>query len=241
MPKKDSNASSVSTLHAVPDAGSATSQRHTGAEDKLWHAVHANPGSTAAELADHAAIGRSTAGKILATWAADGSLTRISGIGRGGRRAADTWTINDAIGDDEPPTDVPEDAAPVSDSATGAPEQAEPTPANEPVLSRAEPLSESIVDDEDVGEGGVEEAQEPGTAPVGSPIKSARLGKGALRGMVEDFLAERPGEQFGPGSIANALHRSSGAVANALDKLVAAGYATKVQDAPKRYTAKPAS
>src|SRR5687768_9656951 len=83
MPKKNSNADTRTTLHAVPDAGSATSREHTASEDKLWQAVHAHPGSTAAELADHAAIGRSTAGKILAAWGADGSVTRIPGIGHG--------------------------------------------------------------------------------------------------------------------------------------------------------------
>lgn len=65
-----------------------------------------------------------------------------------------------------------------------------------------------------------------------------RLGKGALRGMVEDYLTERPGEQFSPSRIGKALQRSSGAVANALEKLVTDGYATQTQDKPKRFVAK---
>ncbi|MGH3857928.1 MAG: MarR family transcriptional regulator, partial [Pseudonocardiaceae bacterium] len=71
-----------------------------------------------------------------------------------------------------------------------------------------------------------------------APRKTTRLVKGALRGMVEDYLAERPGEQFSPSAIGKALGRSSGAVSNALDKLIADGYAVQTQDKPKRFTAK---
>ncbi|MBB5157437.1 hypothetical protein [Saccharopolyspora phatthalungensis] len=45
---------------------------------------------------------------------------------------------------------------------------------------------------------------------------SDRLKKGELRGMVEDFLTEHPGEQFGPNTIGKALHRSPGAGAQRL-------------------------
>jgi len=62
-----------------------------------------------------------------------------------------------------------------------------------------------------------------------------RLGKGALRGMVEDYLAEHPGGQFSPSAIGKALNRSSGAVNNALEKLVADGHAIQIQDRPKRF------
>jgi DNA-binding MarR family transcriptional regulator len=53
--------------------------------------------------------------------------------------------------------------------------------------------------------------------------------------MVEDYLAEYPNEQFSPSAIGKALNRSSGAVNNALDKLVADGYAIQIQDRPKRF------
>ncbi|GHE86946.1 MULTISPECIES: MarR family transcriptional regulator, partial [Actinomycetes] len=56
------------------------------------------------------------------------------------------------------------------------------------------------------------------------------LAPGALRGLVEGFLRDHPGEEFTPNTIAKALNRSSGAVHNALEKLVAAGYAVKTQD-----------
>ncbi|MGB6163280.1 MAG: MarR family transcriptional regulator [Pseudonocardiaceae bacterium] len=83
----------------------------------------------------------------------------------------------------------------------------------------------------------------PGTGAATSgdegqePAKAPRLGKGALRGMVEDYLAEHPGEQLSPSAIGKALNRSSGAVNNALEKLVADGYAVQTQDKPKRFAA----
>ncbi|MGH3693791.1 MAG: hypothetical protein ACRDRX_07350 [Pseudonocardiaceae bacterium] len=64
-----------------------------------------------------------------------------------------------------------------------------------------------------------------------------RLPPGGLRGLVEDWLRDHPGERFSPSAIGKALGRSSGAVANALDKLVADGYAAQTCDKPKRFTA----
>ncbi|MEC3974950.1 MarR family transcriptional regulator [Amycolatopsis sp. H20-H5] len=70
--------------------------------------------------------------------------------------------------------------------------------------------------------------------------KNTRLAPGGLRGMVEDYLRDHPGEQFGPTAIANALGgKSSGAVSNALDKLVEGGVAAKTQDKPRRFALAP--
>ncbi|MBB5155910.1 hypothetical protein [Saccharopolyspora phatthalungensis] len=71
-----------------------------------------------------------------------------------------------------------------------------------------------------------------------APAKAGRLGKGALRGMVEDYLTEHADEHFSPNAIGKALNRSAGAVNNALEKLVADGYAIKTHNAPKRFAAK---
>ncbi|WP_228708048.1 hypothetical protein [Amycolatopsis keratiniphila] len=66
-----------------------------------------------------------------------------------------------------------------------------------------------------------------------------RLPKGGLRALVEDYLAEHPGESFGPAKIGKDLGRSGGAVNNALEKLVADGYARKTCEAPKRFAIDP--
>src|SRR5688500_15979570 len=84
---------SARTLRSVPDQTAATVR--TDAEDKLWEALHANPNSATVELSGAAKIGKSTAQKILAKWADDGSVTRTAGIAAGGRRAADRWAITE--------------------------------------------------------------------------------------------------------------------------------------------------
>ncbi|WP_157367709.1 HTH domain-containing protein [Alloactinosynnema sp. L-07] len=61
------------------------------------------------------------------------------------------------------------------------------------------------------------------------------MAPGALRGMVEDYLRDNSGE-FSPNAIGKALNRSSGAVHNALEKLVESGYAVRTSDKPKKYS-----
>ena len=61
----------------------------TPAAQALLGALADRPGATAPELAQAAGIGRSTAAKLLATLASQGRVLRQ----RGGRRAADHWTL----------------------------------------------------------------------------------------------------------------------------------------------------
>lgn len=83
-----------------------------------------------------------------------------------------------------------------------------------------------------------------GDAPEGSiaterplrvnPAGTVRLKSGALQGLVEDFLTEHPSEHS-PTAVGKAIARSSGAVANALERMVASGWAIRTCDKPKRY------
>ncbi|MEV0675909.1 hypothetical protein AB0I60_05225 [Actinosynnema sp. NPDC050436] len=101
------------------------------------------------------------------------------------------------------------------------------TTAEEPTDDQ--PTDEQPTDDES---GGAHEEQVDGeTKP-----KSERLASGALRGMIEDYLRENSGQDFSPNAIGKALDRSSGAVHNALEKLVASGYAVRTSDKPKKYS-----
>ena len=257
-------------LRSVPDPSTAATVR-TDAEDKLWAALHAHPNNTAAELSAAAKIGKSTAQKILVKWAGDGSVTRTAGIADGGRRAADLWAITNvddapvaaAQGDadegdvdsadtaqaapdspvapdhteaataadgepTEPASPEPMDAAADDTQDTAATEASDPAQA-EPVVEAATPT-----------DGGAATTADPGTEGGGGD-KAARLAPGALRGMVEDYLRDHPGDQFGPTAIANALGgKSSGAVSNALGKLVDDGTAVKTQDKPRRFALAPA-
>jgi hypothetical protein len=79
---------------------------------------------------------------------------------------------------------------------------------------------------------GLRRAQPP--APRSLHRGSSRLAAGQLRGMVEEFLTEHPGPH-GPVEIGHALGRSSGAIANALERLVETGWAERTSERPKRY------
>ncbi|WP_190814293.1 MarR family transcriptional regulator [Saccharopolyspora pogona] len=232
MPSKNDNARTTAKqrrLKAVPtaDTDSNPMPARTESQDKVWAALHANLGATTTDIAEAAGVGRSTAGKILATWAKDSSATRISGIGDGGRRSADCWTMThtDQI------TPLRGTASPARDDTT-----AEPAAVDEPSQPQSpDPNDESTAEGQESAEDAREASGVDGPGPI---IKRPRLSKGELRGMVEDYLTERPGEEFSPNAIGTALNRSSGAVNNALEKLVADGYAVQTEDKPKRFAAK---
>jgi hypothetical protein len=134
--------------------------------------------------------------------------------------APDTEDATVAEGDLVEPTDAAgDDAQNLVDPAAADPVEAEPVVA-------ADGTDGATTDGDTTTEGGADATGE----------KAARLAPGALRGMVEDYLRDHPGEQFGPTAIANALGgKSSGAVSNALDKLVEDGVAAKTQDRPRRF------
>ncbi|ONI71128.1 MarR family transcriptional regulator [Actinosynnema sp. ALI-1.44] len=139
-----------------------------------------------------------------------------------------TDDVTDGAGDPVEPTDTtPTDTAaedaqdPVESETTGL------VTADPVVAEVSEPAIDGAATD-------VDKATEDG-ADVTSERK-ARLAPGGLRGMVEDYLRDHPGQEFGPTAIANALGgKSSGAVSNALDKLVEVGVAAKTQDKPRRF------
>jgi predicted transcriptional regulator len=92
----------------------------TPAAQALLDALADRPGATALELAQAAGIGRSTAAKLLATLASQGRVLRQPGGRRGGRPAADRWTLPSP---DPTPTSGPPTATPTpiaEPSATGS-------------------------------------------------------------------------------------------------------------------------
>ncbi|MFJ8813805.1 MarR family transcriptional regulator [Amycolatopsis thermoflava] len=226
-----SRTTATPTLHAVPDSATSAATR-TDSEDRLWAALRAQPNSTAADLSVAAKIGKSTAQKILARWATDGSVTRTAGIAEGGRRAADLWSVAEAPD--------PDASTPAAEPA-GTADSPEETPSEGPASSK--PQTDEGIDTEVAPAPTHGEAAEPNTSTdnVGSDgQQTERLAPGALRGMVEDFLRDHPGDEFGPTAIAKALGgKSSGAVSNALDKLVADGTAVRTKDKPRRFALAP--
>ena len=141
-------------------------------------ALAGRPEATAAEVADAAGIGQSTAAKALAALAAENKVRRVAGGRDGGRRLPDRWSV--------------------------------PAP---PKQARNR------------------------QRPSGAAAEAARLGKGQLGELVLAHLRGHPGEHS-PTAVAHALGgRSTGAVGNALDRLVAAGQATQTSPKPRRYQA----
>jgi hypothetical protein len=90
-------------------------------------------------------------------------------------------------------------------------------------------------------DGTVDPAGDGAAAAVAAlPVRGPRLAPGALHGLVEDYLREHAAEEVGPTTIGRALSRSTGAVANALERLVTTGYAVRTKEHPKRYALAPA-
>jgi hypothetical protein len=113
-----------------------------------------------------------------------------------------------------------------SDAAADDAQDTADTEASDPAEA-TEPTNDGAATDADTDGNGDEKAE--------------RLAPGALRGMVEDYLRDHPGEEFGPTAIAKALGgKSSGAVSNALDKLVEDNTAVKTKDKPRRFSLAPA-
>ncbi|MEV8438800.1 helix-turn-helix domain-containing protein [Actinosynnema sp. NPDC051121] len=199
------------TLRAVPNL----TKPHTETEQKLWRALLDNPGSTAAALSVAAGIGKSTAPKILVRWQQDDLVTRTPGIADGGSRPADRWSIttHGRVSDDDR-------------SAEHEPTAVEP------------------VQDQHEAEGDVPVGEQPTAADMSqgdARPKGERLAPGALHGIIEDYLREHPVQDFTPHALGTTLNRSAGAVHNALEKLVASGYAVRTSDKPKRYALGPSS
>jgi hypothetical protein len=176
-------------------------------------------------------------------------------------QAADSTPVDTAAVEDADTTNttqaepVAPDAPDVEDSAviegdlveqadTAADGAQDPADSDEADLVEAEPVVAKVSDP--TAANGADRATTDGdtTTENGADAtgeKKARLAPGGLRGMVEDYLRDHPGEEFGPTAIANALGgKSSGAVSNALDKLVEGGVAAKTQDKPRRFALAPA-
>lgn len=149
-------------------------------------ALAAHPESSAAELAEAAGIGGSTASKYLAALERDGVAVRRPGGREGGRRIADRWALADTV---------------ASTELGGEPDTA---------VTEGAPTT-----------------HDEGSAP--------RLHKGELSTLVLDYLKDHSTDAIGPSAIGKALGRSSGAVANACQRLEASGSLRLVSDSLRRY------
>jgi len=204
-------------------------------------ALRQHPDATAAELAEFAGIGRSTASRTLANLETAGRVARQRGKSEaGGRAAPDRWTLVPDRAESEPeqpPVTEEEPAAEPADTADPARQddhdhggQAAP-----PAIATTDPADA----DADAATATVEATQPGGedTQPTGTDTSSnPRLRPGALRALVHDWLAARPGQEFTPTRIGKELGRSAGAVGNALATMTDAGEVTQTSTKPRTYT-----
>ncbi|MCZ7458268.1 MarR family transcriptional regulator [Streptomyces sp. WMMC940] len=147
-----------------------------------------------------------------------------------------------AEGEDIPATDTAPDSEEETDAATAP---AANTPPQAP--ERAESNATAEADPEHNNGGGwdsgdtLDPQSEPEPHPTVSPALIAqpgmrkRLAPGALRQMVVDHLEAHPDEAFTATRISRLIEKSSGAIANALDKLVKEGIAEQVDDRPRTF------
>ncbi len=192
----------------------------TAATPTLLAALDANPGSTVAELAEAAKISRSAAFKRLVTLEQAGLASRHLGALDGVKRMPDRWQAG-ALSVAEP-----EAAEPVSAPDGQAEAMEEPTAGDG---RKPEPTATSDV------------ASSPADAAVSKPSakqavgEKARLGAGELRNKVLDHLRDHAQEELTPFVLGKLLGHSSGAVANACEKLATDGAIVQTSERPRRY------
>ncbi|GAA3850695.1 MarR family transcriptional regulator [Amycolatopsis tucumanensis] len=159
----------------------------------------------------------------------DSATTQVSGPAVEEYPAAEerstTPETDDNAVPDNAPTSAADDSAPTDGIAAA---------------QLAETLTTSSVDNTTTTESSRDVPAADAASVDTTPPDKGRLRKGGLRALVEEYLTEHPGESFGPAKIGKDLGRSGGAVNNALEKLVADGYALKTCEAPKRFAINPA-
>jgi DNA-binding MarR family transcriptional regulator len=72
-------------------------------------------------------------------------------------------------------------------------------------------------------------------SPTADSAAAARLHKGELSTLVLDYLKAHGDDAIGPNAIGKALSRSSGAVANACQRLESSGSLRLVSNSPRRF------
>src|SRR6266508_5144392 len=205
----------------------------TGAKATTVEAVLAalrqHPEATAAELAEHAGIGRSTATRTLANLETQGRVTRQRGkVEAGSRTTPDRWalvpdTLTDpAETEQQPATEEPDTNVSASQDEDHAGQDAPPSSA---ATNTANAETEATTTD--------------AAEPTSKDSSSQRLRPGELRALVHAWLAGRAGKGLAPTKTGKRLGRSAGAVGNALATMTDADQVTKTSAKPRKYMLAP--
>ena len=208
----------------------ATTGAKASSVETVLDALRQHPDATAAELAEHAGIGRSTATRTLANLETQGQVARRRGKAEaGGRTAPDRWAL-------------------VPDTHTGPAETHQKPATEEPAVERTDASVSASQGEDHAGQDAPPSGAAADTAsaeteatttdaaePASKDSSGQRLRPGALRALVHAWLAERPGQEFTPTRIGKELGRSAGAVGNALATMTDAGEVTQTSAKPRKY------
>jgi DNA-binding transcriptional MocR family regulator len=206
--------------------------------EAILDALRRHPNSTAAELAEAAGIGRSTAGKALAILEGEGYATRRQATPQpGAKTAPDRWSLTSQTpaGPDEP------DGKPTAEPEPSGQQPATEQPPTTPVAAADQPhdtgTSQPAGAPTQAGEATAPLKAGKAGAPSANHQATAgpRLRPGELRSLVHAFLAERLGQELTPTKIGKELGRSAGAVGNALATMTDAGEVIQTSVKPRKY------
>jgi DNA-binding MarR family transcriptional regulator len=234
--------------HPTPTTATPEPAGLTDAQARLWTALTRQPGATAAELADAAGIGRSTASKTLATFETNGLTRRHPGGFDNKRRLPDRWYTTDHTvptdrtgpGGDKPATTphtgphphTASDSDPTTNHTTEEPPTGQ-NPTGETTSETAVGENTNVPPEERepaVGEG-PDDTPDPDPAPARATVAEApssaaatttcdrpQSAPGALRQTVLDHPRTHPTETLTATTISQAIDGSSSTTTNATDK-----------------------
>jgi hypothetical protein len=222
---------------------SANRTHETGPALAVKALLSADEGAVAADLAERAGIGQSTARKALVALEAAGSARRVEhGTGQ-----AATW-YSTATSSPEPAE--AQHGKQNTPAQAEEPEPEEPGEHNVPVQAEepGKPPRSGIETGSDPAPAA--EGQDDKRAPIPAPartrrssvegltvprVREGRLGHGELGVIVLEAFALNPGERFTAPRLAKLTGRSSGAITNQLVKLAGEGPLTQVAETPATY------
>lgn len=226
---------------------SATPAHETAPAFAVKALLRPKEGAVAAELAERAGIGQSTARKALAALEAAGSARRVKqGAGKPAIWYAPAATSPEPAEEpqDAPHTARPEDCAEHSETArveengeqndAASQERGEPSAPGGEAGGEPAPAAEGS----DQADSGAVPARTRRSSVAGltaPPVREGRLGHGELGSIVLEAFALNPGAAFTAPRLARLVGRSSGAITNQLVKLSGEGALTQVSESPATY------
>ncbi len=234
---------SPATATPAPSSGAG----NDGATAAIVAALAANPGATTATIATHAGVTAQAVRKALTALEAAGQARRSTGEHTGKGKPPTTWHPVTPTAAPAPASPDPADVGEHSDDAPAG-----TTPPATDAAARLAELAASAATaamtalaagdittalaELDTARDHTTQARRTAKAALTHRTRTGpAMRPGQLRDRVQAHLAANPGASLTPHEISRVLGNSSGAIANALDKLIELGHAQLASDHPRRY------